>query len=102
MAILVNNEDVGLKIPDIGNEIHQSLPLLTIALWTHDSALRDVDAFILGVDCFPAFQVADGMVGAYPYVEVAILRGFLEEGYVAGVEHVETTGNEYFLSIFRH
>ena len=60
--------------------------------------LDHVEALFLRVDRPAVFEFLYGLVGSDADIEVAIFRSLLEERHVPRVEHVVTSGDEYFLS----
>ena len=98
-AIAVHHQNVRLQSLHGGDKVHDAVSGIDERILHIADGLHHKQPLLLGVDGLVVLVALNGLVRAYPHIQVAIFRRLAEELHVTTMQQVVTTGNEDF---FRH
>ena len=95
----IDDEDVGLDEVERGKEVDDSPTLVDIGFLDGLDVLDHEEALFLGKHGLAVLILQVGGIGTDTYIELAKLRGLLEELYMTAMKKVIATRNEDFFHI---
>ena len=98
-TVCVYYKHIGLDNIQCGNKVHHSATGIDIGIFHVSDALDHKQALLLGIDGLAVLVTQIGLIGAYAYIQIAVLSRLTEELYMAAVQQIVATAYKYLLSI---
>ena len=95
-ALGIDNEDIGLDEVERGDEVDDATTLVDIGLLDGLDIAHHEEALLLGEHGFAVLILEIGGIGTDTYIEVAKLRGLLEELDMTAMKEIIAAGHENF------